>query len=318
MLQRKRNETNFGLVLFIYWFALVLWQSISSSAILSTPDIIIKFVLIVFLTVCFLRAGLRDLSPGGLFVCFLLALSMAFSAVNDTLSGLRDVISYAFPVLAVFLFFTIGNKNRISMEQYDKYLKLIIGAALYMGLYAVLFRSSQITAALTASGAYGNQLTSFFVSNHEYGMYLVFAASAAMYLFFKNPQRKALYLLLIAFFLFNLVLTFSRTSLVAFACFLLMFILFSKSRKLILFTLIGILLVIVLWSVVPSLADFFNGVVFRTDVDAERFSIWEETTRIFNDAGFSEKLFGHGYNITSQLLSDTVGHASHTMRFCRC
>lgn len=238
-----------------------------------------------------------------IFTILALALSLIISLWHsgDTLSG-RVFINYSFPVLLAFLTLGIGNSFEINRRDFSFFLHGIIIVSLYMAIYSFIFYPQHFKGILSLTSAYGNELSSFLYSSHEYGMYLSYAIIACL-LCLEEKQQKPIkkripYFLTIGILGINLLLTFSRTAIFAFMiviCIYGFFNIDAKMRKWIFFSMIAFLLLVILSA---KCRDFVKLVIFKgMDGFGAREELYRFAIELFNEGTLLEKLFGYGYQV---------------------
>lgn len=310
----KRKSIVFPL--FIYWLILVIWQNVSEYTPRSSVATIIKVILLAYLAFEFIRDGIK-LKYGNFFLWMLFTSSTMY-LISST-EGERTtqlLIYYYFPIIFSFLTLLCRSDTEVDKKSYLTFLKLVIVTVLYMALYSLIFQTSKFTGFLSLSSSYGHELSSFFVSNHEYGMYLVFAITATI-ICYQNATSlgvRILYLLLLLLFGVNLAATLSRTSLLACAVIITVFVLISKNSGIKKWFLFFVFIVVLLLLFVPEAQDFFQRIILKENNDAGRFDMWDSAILKFKNASIATKLFGHGYTYISYYLSVTFSHGSlHNM-----
>lgn len=309
--EQKNNSNKIYIVLFLYWFILVVWQNITSAQNKGMLDVVLKVGLLGFLFICFLlnSKGINQ----NKFVYILLALTcFCLTAVVEKRFSLGVAVSYLFPLIFAFLCYCVGDDFCITEKHYLRYLNLIIFATLYMVGYSFIFDFGKFKSALSISSAYGNELSSFFSSNHEYAMYLVFAIAGCLICLIKGSNtkfKKAFYLISIALFLSNLILTYSRTAMLACAVMITIFAVFDKSwiKKLIIFAVIILALVVVCSS---TLQNYIFQILLKGNNDAGRSELIDVALSKFKGGSIFNKLFGFGYTETANYLVIETTHES--------
>jgi len=282
-------------LLVFYWAVLVAWQNISSAEARSSVDVVIKVGLLAYFSWFYLRRG--RLVSGKILWVLLLAVFLLVTAFSETEFPLSNVIAYGYPVIFLTMVYGLGDRYEITRKQLLGFCNWVIGIVLYACIYAFIFCQDQFIGILAVSQAYGNELTSFFLSSHEYGMYLACAmVSCGLCLKYNNQMtriRKAFYIVVLAVFDLNLVLTFSRTSMAGLAVFLLVFILTEKGR--LKWWILGMLLVlgiIILSS--PELSDYVYRIVLKENNMANRDNLISGGIRYYQAGSLLEKMFGYG------------------------
>ncbi len=310
---KNPNDTNIDLVFLLYWGALVFWQSINPGSTGSMADTLIKTCLICFLVAYYLwhtsAFGTRALGLVALF-----GLNMALSFLSETSITLRSILTYFFPVAFAFLALCTGGRFQIKKQKLLRFMHIIIVMVLYMALYAIIVTPQKFIGALSASGAYGNELSSFFISNHEYGTYLMAGITACIVCIELEKDRSFLKNLLygasLVLFCVNLILTYSRTSMLATALIVLAYVVLNRGsrfgKKVLIFLVASVVAVLT----VPFLRDYFFRVVLKENNLAGRDDLASAAIEIFEGGGLVQKLWGQGATLVSSLLRDEAGHAS--------
>ena len=296
-------------VYFVYWLILLIWQNFQEYAIMSVYDITIKVSLIIFFFYELSYAGKLKITTDKLFWYFLLCFSTIITFMNDDIYiTFRTVITYFYPILYMFYIYIIGEEFEISGKEYNNFLKLVVFSDLYMSIYSFLFKSFYFTSIFSISMAYGNACSSFLVSNHEYGMYLLFGIAACLYLISENTNSKKIYYICLFVFFINLIVTYSRTSQISALSFLIVNLLLNKNKKK------KIIIVIVISAIILSLISFsiktyILDIIIRPDKNAGRFELWNYALYQWENGNWLRKLWGHGWGIQSITLIE-YGHKS--------
>ena len=290
MKQRNRSL----IVLYLYWMTLLIWQNIRSVGNRSGTDVAIKLLLVFALSICFLmESRVIGIRP------FLVALIFgALTAAPFFVSGTFSVsilIYYLFPVLLFVLTYVVGGQFQVSKQQLMFFLRCIVVSVTYIVVYGLLFCWEQYEQAISAKYGYGYELTSFLTSNYEYGLYLAFGIMSAILLLELDSERRKVhifYWLCVVAFAITLVLTFSRTSIIAFLVMLSVYLMSYRksrvSRRILMLCIIGFLLLVAL----PPLQNYFIKVVFKDNATSDRPELIVAGLRIFSNYSVYEKWFG--------------------------
>ena len=302
---------NVSFMLVVYWGILVFWQNVSGAETRGTMDLLIKVGLMIYFVGFYLLRA-RTFNIKGLPV-LLLAISLLITASTESTFSLGNLVSYAYPVIILFVVYGFGDNLQINREQLLAFCKCVIGITLYAAIYAVIFCWDQFAGALSLNSAYGNELSSFFISNHEYGTYLV-AAIVACILCLNlseglNTIQKMCYLVVIAFLAVNLILTFSRTSMLGLAVFLFVYVVWGKKSARKWLVSLAVVLVAVI-AAFPTLTEFVWKIVFKGNNAADRDVLLEQGVRYYNNGGIIQKLFGHGIYETRNYFEKHLEHGS--------
>lgn len=314
--KKKKVYKSIVYPIFIYWITLVLVQNLGEYVGTSSISLAIKAALVVYLSISFfIREVTFKTLNILLWIIFtgfvLLNLTMHEQVIDGSI-----IIYYFFPIIFTFLTFVCGSDTKISRKDYFKFLKLVIATVTYMCLYSIFFRTSHFLGMFSFNSAYGNELTSFFYSSHEYGMYLVFGITSIMicYQATKKLKVRFLYLCLLLLFSANLVVTFSRTSYLACVVIIAVFVFLSRNHKIKKWFIIAIAILAAVIIFIPQMREFVFRMMFKENNDAGRFDMWEIAMRDYKTFPFYQKLLGGGLSATKRYVGITFEHGSlHNM-----
>lgn len=310
--QQKKGKHVY-IMLFLYWLILLIWQNIRSAENRDSIDVVIKAGLILFLTVYYFFCS-HSIKSDVLIVFLFYLLVYSFSKLTAETFDMPDAMYYYFPLLMYLVTLGLGGNSTISKEELIRLCYMLIVAVLYIVLYAMVFQSETYIQAITTSNAYGNELKSFLASSHEFGYYLAFGTMSAILCMDlemnMNPIKKAGLIIAIILFTASLILTFSRTSIVAFIVMLLWYVFSSGKRKLkkTLFGVIFAILIIIV--VVKPLREYFFLVVFKDNNDAGRDDLATAGLEIFKNAPLGNMLFGYDQHAVQKYLARWFHHSS--------
>lgn len=311
----RRNRAQYHFVLFDYWFALVVWQNVRSAGNRSTVDVLIKAGLLLILILFFLQNH-KLIIERKRFLC-LSTVSVAFlvtACLDSNSATLGAVISYMFPLLFAFLTIVLGADIELSKSQFLQFLQRLVVTVLYMVIYAVLFCTDQFVSAFSISGAYGNELSSFFVSSMEYGLYLVFGITACILILqlrehIKKSEIFFYYFCMLAFSI-NLILTFNRTSILGCLMILMCMLVFSRRSKVKNMLLLASIAVVTAIMFSEKLNNFVFNIVFKGNAASGRDTMFVGGLKIYAALPTHQKLFGVGLGSIGALLRDNFSHSN--------
>lgn len=309
----SNKRTSIVMPMFLYWLLLVVWQNIGEYSARSSLAVVIKIILVFFLTISFLKDEFKCKTVNTIVWVLFFGITMILSESNDIKGGINSRIYYYFPVLFSFLTFVAKSDAEINKIEFLKFLKLYIIVVLYMGVYGLLDNPDSFFSFLTISSAYGNEFKSFLVSNHEYAMYVVFAMVAVLCCY-KETKHKTLYLCIFIFFVANLLISLSRTAMLACVCVFASFAFLAKGNGMKKW-IIGIFLIVIVFSVfVPEISELIEKIILKENDDGGRFEIWENMLVVFKESTLKEKMIGQGYLNTISKIYILFGHTSaHNM-----
>lgn len=306
LIPKENTRHSLGNSVYLYWILLMAWQTLRTTSNRSIIDILIKVALIVFLSYSVLKIRLpNSLKNMFLLVIFAFYMVMLLFIKEPSISA-ESIIIYCFPILFSYLFLVHAYNYRLSINSYVRFLNSVIIAVLVMVGYTFIFDFNNLIKALSATSAYGNELTSFFISNHEYALYLFLGIQSCLfcYQFFidTNRRKKGRYLLLTGLFLINLILTFSRTALLGVFVLVFVFLLTGKNTKTKKVLFPFSLLIIATLLFIPNLREFFIKIVLSDNDDAGRIEMWNYGLELFKNSTFFEKLTGQGFTKITDML----------------
>jgi len=314
-MERSRLHNRIGIahIFWFYWTVLVAWQNLSVRTVRSGGDLVLKIGLIALLTAFYFYRA-RKVSVNIVTIC-LLALTMLCSWLlsGDSISA-SNLISYSYPVLLVLLAFGIGNDFQIDQKEFFFFLNGVILVTLYAALYAIFFQTEYFRMALSRNAAYGHELTSFFISSHEYGLYLVCSIAACLICIETDRQagikKKLGYVAAIAVFLPNLFLTFSRNSLVTLAIVTMGYFAVGKYSKLRRWAVAAVTFFAITALISNRLRNFLILIFFKNQKGlGSRSNLYHAAVDIFAEGTIVQKLFGRGIRVR-MIFEDTLGHGS--------
>ena len=312
-LRGKGRSNNIDLALLAYWGILVFWQNINPGSTGSTADTLIKTGLIVFLAGYYILHA-EPFGRRSVLLMLAFALSMSLSFVAESTFSLRMLLTYFFPVAFAFCAFCPGGNFQINKKRLLRFMYAIILIVLYMALYALIATPQKFFSALSASSAYGNELTSFFASNHEYGLYLMAGIVACLVCIEMDGQKgfwkKLLFFVAIPLFLANLVLTYSRTAMLATVLIFAACVFLNHKSRFAKLLLIGFIVVAAVVAAVPALHEYFLKIVLKDNNLAGRDELASLAMDTFKNGAFFEKIWGQGASATASFFREETDHAS--------
>lgn len=306
----SKSRNKYLVALFLYWLILLIWQNFAVYISNSILSIIIKVGLVIYLLIVFFQRTIKG-NKQFLWLIFFLYSVVSFF-INEHSANTNALIYYFFPAVFSLIVFVFGDGISVSLDEYIGFLKAFIWNVFFTALYAVIFQGSYFTQLLSRSSSYGYELTSFFTSNHEYGMYLSFAIASILicYNTIDNKNKRFGYILLLIFFAVNLIATLSRTSIASCLVILVVFGLLSRksSIKWIMLAVAVILVVVFISS--ARIQSFVDVVLLKGGNDAGRTKMWENAINYFINSTWLNKLFGHGYSTIGDYTRSAFSHGS--------
>lgn len=166
-------------------------------------------------------------------VFFLLLLMYQF--LNPMINGdfptnIKDLASLLFLPITYLLFFVTLGTQKMDGDQMTKFFKRFIIFALILCALNLVINYSQLRSLSLVIRPYDINFASIFPNRNIFGYYLYMAAAVNMYVLAKE-RKYLLYRISFVIILTNLLLTLSRTSLVAFVIFLITYSVLSGGYK---------------------------------------------------------------------------------------
>jgi len=310
-----RKKTFIHIALFLYWAALVIMQNIGEYTARNAVDTLLKLVLLLGLSVCyFVRKQTAGINAFKLFLLLLFVVCQLLTLFEEGNISLGIIVSYVFPSLFLFLSLVVGDKISIDRKQYVFFLNCVICVVAYSAVYALLFKFEQFMFAFAIPGAYGYELCSFFVSNHEYGLYLLSGiVSCVICLDFKESlsvRHKIVYWLALILFVPNLVLTYSRTSILAAVLFLAVYVIFRGKSRTKSLVLIAAVVFALIFAFSHTFRDFVLKIVLKNNNAAGRDQLYRLAIDYFGEGNLWQKLFGRGIEATRRYFVSNTTYGS--------
>ena len=316
MMIRKTNtrelpfRKSVAFMLVFYWAVLVAWQNISGAEARSSMDLVIKVGLLLYFSWFYLRRA-RYVSGKILWV-LLLAFCLLITAFSETEFPLSNVIAYGYPVIFLTMVYGLGDHYEITRKQLLSFCNWVIAIVLYAAVYAIIFCREQFVGIFSLRSAYGNELTSFFVSNFEYGMYLAAAIiSCFICLKYGSPASSArfFYVVSLCVFVPQIILTYSRTSLFALIICLIVIALGGKGK--IKYWVLGIMIIaaiVVLF--IPVLRQYVYRIVLKGNIASSRDRLALGAIEYYQNGSFLQKIFGFGIQKSRSFFELEYRHGS--------
>lgn len=308
---RESFTQNVSFMFVVYWGILVLWQNVSNVELRGTADLFIKIGLLAYFVIFYLVKA-KTLNTKALAV-IALGSSLLITAGSEGQLSLSSLVAYLYPILILLMVYGVGDKLQINRSQLVAFCNCVICITLYAAVYALIFYWDQFSGALEVQYAYGNELSSFFVSNHEYGTYLVAAIISCIVCLRLCPDLRPigrnLYIATIIICALNLILTFSRTSLLGIGVFLLIYCALGgpKNRKWLIFLVV---LFVLLLNAFPVLSDFVYKIVLKENRAAGRDELFAYGIQYFENGTVFEKIFGYGISAPRLSFEQYLDHGS--------
>ena len=309
--EKQIYKNSIAFMFLIYWLVLVIWQNLGKVTAKTSIDAILKLLLLIYFVITYIKKS-RKVNYK-IFFAFFLAGMFAITAVNEKSFSINSLISYVYPIIFIIMVYGFGDKIEINKKQLLMFCNCIIGVVLYTVIYSFIFCFDEFIQALTAANAYGNEFSSFFISGHEYGMYLasgIISCLICLRLYEKISKRKKIfYIVSLILFSINLIVTFSRTSIVAVIIFFIIYCIFDNGKLKRRISLLAFVTLIICITT-PTISNFISNIVFKKNNLAGRDELYINAIEFYKESPTFKKVFGHGINETQSYLLRNLGHTS--------
>lgn len=243
---------------------------------------------------------------------FFIAL-LLYQLINPLVTGdipgsIGEITAIAFPPISFFVFLILFNTYNINEEQLMLFMKLFVIFILYACIFNIFVNYDIITSLSTSIRSYELNLSSFFDNRNTFGFYLFLAAACNFYLILKNRRNLFFYFTMLII-VGSLLLTLSRSSMVALLVFLLAFLILENRIKLYFKYFVACVGIIVAIATIPSLNEFITNNVIREEAGLSgRDAVYSQAAGLLNTG--KDILFGIGYNSSQAQLEQQTGYTS--------
>lgn len=288
-------------IMFAYWILVIIWQTFRPVANRSIVDMLVKLSLFGMVAIYgYNRRNRRNaywITVGTLFFC----MSQIITVISDRLT-LGTAITVMFMIIEIIIFLIWLRNEPISYCDIEWFGESLIGIAVIMAIYNIIFNTSRFLSVFVGSGgAYGNESKSFLYSNHEFALYLSAAIIFAIWFFVIKKNSGFKTLLILGLLISNLMSTYSRTAILGVLAAILVLMFYAGVKY-----FAGILLIYGIAGILIFSLPKLNYIVFYkilkdsyeqsgTLLDAGRSSMYLEEWEFFKNGNLFQLLFGHGY-----------------------
>lgn len=312
MLSKEQTKgKNIGLLIFSYWSILIIWQTISMSSNRGTLDILVKFTLfsMLFFYAIFNTGNLKISSTKVLLLIAYAFFQVITFGLTENVFSITSLVTPIFSIGFVFIFFIILDKQELPTVELLKFLNYFIFSVTIMSLYNSVVLWPIFSNVFKISNAYGNEMSSFLISNHEFALYLILGTISCLIHINKKTNRNNIYIFCIFFFLINLITTFSRTSFLALFLCITTIVILLKNKYLFKYVLLLISLMLLIKNN-PNINNYIINIVFKKNNLAGRDVLIGYGISLFKDQSLLNKLLGIGFKNTSLNAMIATGNLS--------
>ncbi len=309
---KTAKQPNLCLVFTVYWIVLLAWQNLFNTQLQGAADALLKMCLLAFLTFSFLRCSIMiKKSSFILWAVFVASQLVTFLLCDLELFSFGILVSYVYPALMLFLVYCIGGDSIVTKRQIDGMNNAVLIVLAVSIVYTLVFEPDQYITALTAKDSgYGNELTGIFISMHEYAQYLFYGIAVCLDRIGNRKFNPIINAILIAALTITLICTFSRTAIVGFLVYLVVYAVMGYKTKKGRVVLIGLTVVALIIICVPIFREYAYRVVWKSGNTSSRNELFAFAIDYFKNSDLFHQIFGNGISsVRSDFLSQ-IGYGS--------
>lgn len=216
-------------------------------------------------------------------IIFALLCNFCCAIIVDVIGGVKinslDFVNMLAKSISIYLFYVLPKYLVFSRLALKKYAKLMINLAIIACIYNIVSNFSILTSGFVGvSSSYEIKLCSFFVNRNQFGMFLV--VSIFLFEFAFSPNRSWYKKIVLVLLLINLLLTFSRGSMISVIFFYIVRYTFNHNieqniKQYLKVTVALALIVLIIILYVPWIENFMKTMVIRADTGTSgRTDVW--------------------------------------------
>jgi len=275
-------------------------------------DVIWKAVILLYLIAYAAYKAPRPLRIYGGYWAFFLGF-LLYQVLNPIVSGdlpasLSDIVALIIPPTLFFIFMILFNNVSMNAKVFEKFLKLFIAFVIFACVFNFVVNYGVITSITSDVEGYQLALSSFFDNRNTFGFYLFLGIVSNIFLLLNKQTRSVILYTTLAIMLTSLLLTLSRTSIIALIVCLTCFLILQNRTMLYVkgFLIAGAMGLVIILS--PSLLGFIKENIIRADSGLTgRDYVYSSALNIAQDTNI---LFGAGYNSSIETLNQSTGYSS--------
>ncbi len=234
-------------------------------------------------------------------------LALATSGNELSIEDFALPIMYGINMVSLFVF---TENIRIDEKGLAKFYKFYLYFSIIFCIYNFIYNYSVIMNLLNMSGSLeGLMIASAFRNRNTFGFVLIWAVISGIYLYYTTRQKKYLFYLL--FIVCNIIITFSRNSIITTFIFLLVFswFFFKENRKKILYSLLALAGVVSLIMSNSRINSLVMNALVRADSGLSKREIaWRF---FFDNMDLRDYIIGSGVGSTQVILEPIHFYSYH-------
>ncbi len=180
-----------------------------------------SFITLFLVIYVLLKIGTKLKAPRS-YILFLLIIT-GYQLLNPLINGdfplnIRDLMSLSYLPLAFFLYFIALVRQKMNSTEVNKFLKYFVLFCVILCAYNLVINLSALKSLSTFTKPYDINFSSIFSNRNIFAFYLYTASASNVYLLRKDTRSNSLIATMVLL-VTSLVLTLSRTSIIAFGVF---------------------------------------------------------------------------------------------------
>ncbi|WP_438477771.1 O-antigen ligase family protein [Streptococcus pluranimalium] len=293
-------------LLFSFIFAMliptIVYSTIINDIKVLTVLMLFAYILMYVIFIYYIRFVPRI---GLIFTLILILVSLlnfiAIYFTNDIID-IQDIASMLAKYLSYFLFFLCLKNETLHSKDFMFFLKKFIILAIIACIYNLIANRSNFSQLVTINSSYEVNFKSFFGNRNQFGGFLFLSNIALVYYNYVSERLEKLFIPCSFIMInINLLLTMSRSALLATGIFYFLLLLYFVSKLSLKANIIFLINVILLFFIMRSqvVVNIINKYFIRADVgDSGRFDIWQQGINIFLSNNI---ILGSGSNAAIQI-----------------
>lgn len=189
---------------------------------MTTNFIAIMYVIeaLILLTILMKNRISINMTQFGILILFFIVLliTQLYNVSIGRQININDIINILAKVFNIFILFIVITKVRINKDHFIKFVKLVLFLGLISCIYNIVKNFDDMLNINNLASSYEAEFNSFFANRNQFGIFMVISMISTFFVL--DKENKIIYKLLIPIFIINLILTMSRTSILAIIIFI--------------------------------------------------------------------------------------------------
>lgn len=226
----------------------------------------------------------------------ILILSQGINLIRGLGVKFNDLVNIGAITCNISIFVILIGKIKIEEDSFIKFMKLILTLAMIACAYNLIVIIENIPNILNATNSYSVSLSSFFPNRNQFGLFLVIAILANMFILDKEKDKR--YKISIIILIINLILSMSRTTILAAGIAIIVKIFMNgqviqyiKNNMKKCIIILGVLMIIplIIITINKDILNTIDDLFIRSETilsGSGRTNIWENVIKIITENNF--------------------------------